>query len=222
VATKNKSFIFTQCVKIIKATGKKAGDIHELRAIIAAISEESIFHHTCQYFLKEHMLEYTNDFAHWAGESLEESSLAEHLSNIDPYDYRNISDLRNELLRVIDDYNKRFPEPRKAIPGDEFYFNQTITLTFPVGIRAQNLAEFLIGIRYIDAQSIYYHFYEARMRLRNGVDDFSLWMEQVLGKKELAGKIRAIDPFMHHIEGIRTYIITAVEEEVRNEMEVIY
>lgn len=222
MATKNKSFIFTQCVNIIKATGKKAGDIHDLRAIIASISEESIFHHTCQYFLKEHMLEYTNDFAHWAGESLEESSLAEHLSNIDPYDYRNISDLRNELLRVIDDYNKRFPKPRKAIPGDEFYFNQTITLTFPVGIRAQNLAEFLLGIRYIDAQSIYYHFYEARMRLRNGVDDFSLWMEQVLGKKELAEKIRAIDPFMHHIEGIRTYIITAVEEEVRNEMEVIY
>lgn len=222
MATKNKSFIFTQCVSIIKATGKKAADIHELRAIIAAISEESIFHHTCQYFLKEHILEYTNDFAHWAGESLEESSMAEHLSNIDPYDYRNISDLRNELLRVIDDYNKKFPGSRKAFPGDEFYFNQTITLTFPVGIRAHNLAEFLLGIRYIDAQSIYYHFYEARMRLRNGVDDFSLWIEQALGKKELAEKIRAIDPFMHHIEGIRTYIITAVEEEVRNEMEVIY
>lgn len=222
MATKDKSFKFTQCLSIIKATGKKAADIHELRDIIAAISEESIFHHTCQYFLKEHMLEYTNDFAHWAGESLEESSLAEHLSNIDPYDYGNISDLRNELLRVIDDYTRKFPAPRKAIHGNEFYFNETVTLTFPVGIRAQNLAEFLLGIRYIDTQSIYYHFYEARMRLRDGVDDFSLWIEQVLGKKELAEKIRAIDPFMHHIEGIRSYIVAAVEAEVKNEMEVIH
>ena len=222
MAPKNKSFIFTQCVNIIKATGKKAADIHELRVIIADISEESIFHHTCQYFLKEHVLEYTNDFAHWAGESLEERSMAEHLSNIDPYEYRNMPGLRNELLRVIDDYTKKFPEPRRAIPGDEFYFNETVTLTFPVGIRAQNLAEFLLGIRFIDAQSIYYHFYEARMRLRNGVDDFYLWMEQVLGKRELAERIRAIDPFMHHIEGIRDFIVTAVEKEVKNEMGVIH
>jgi len=216
-----KDFEFKQCVSILKSTGKKARTLRELRDVIAIVSEESIFHHTYQYFLKGHVLEYTNDFAHWAGESLEERSLAERLSGIDPYDFSTRSALRNELLKVIDEYLKNFPEPREAMAGEEFYFNQTITLAFPVGIRVQNLAEFLIAIKYIDAGSIYYHFYEARIRLGSGVDDFSAWIQNVLLKKELADKIRAIDPLMHSVEGIREHIIEAVEEKVKADMEVL-
>jgi hypothetical protein len=216
-----KAFEFNQAVSILKSTGKRAKNLRGLREAISSTSEESIFHHTNQYFLKEHIMEYTNDFAHWAGESLEERALAEQLSNIDPYSFRNVGDLRKELLRVISDYLEEFQEPRDAMPGEEFYFNETITLTFPVGIRAQNLAEFLIGMKYIDAGSIYYHFYEARMRLGTGVDDFSTWVENVLGKKDLAGRIRSIDPFMHDVEGIREHIIEAVEQEVQRDMEVI-
>lgn len=216
-----KSFEFKQCVSILKSTGYKAGSLRALRDIIAKVSKESIFHHTYQYFLKGHFLEYTNDFAQWAGESLEEGALAEHLSNIDPYDFRDIDELRGRLLSVIDNYLNNFPEPREAMPADEFYFNETITLIFPVHIRAKNLAEFLIGIRYADAGSIYYHFYEARMRLRGGVDDFSAWIENVLENRELAEKIRSIDPFMHNVEGIREYIMKAVEDKVKRDMEVI-
>ncbi|MEW6002873.1 MAG: DUF5752 family protein [Nitrospirota bacterium] len=216
-----KPFEFKQCVSILKSTGKKAKNIRELRDIIAKVSEECIFHHTYQYFLKGHVLEYTSDFAHWAGESLEERALSEQLSNIDPYDFKNINDLRNELINVIDRYLKEFPEPRAAMPGDEFYFNETITLIFPVGIRARNLAEFLTAIKYIDLGSMYYHFYEARMRLGGGIDDFSRWIEETLWKKELAEKIRAIDPFMHNLEKIKEHIVSTVEDEVRKDMEVI-
>ena len=216
-----KPFEFRQCVSILKSTGEKAKDLRELKDLIASVSDESIFHHTYQYFLKGHILEYTNDFAQWAGESLEERELSEHLSNIDPYDFKDISDLRNEILNVIHNHLERFPEPRKAIPGDEFYFNETVTFIFPVGIRARNLAEFLTAIRYVNTGPIYYHFYEARMRLGKGIDDFSRWIEDVFGKKDLAERIRAIDPFMHNIEGIKEHIIEAVEEEVRKDMEVI-
>jgi hypothetical protein len=214
-------FEFRQCIGILKSTGKNAKNIKELRDLIATVSDECIFHHTYQYFLKEHILEYTNDFAHWAGENLEESALSEQLSNIDPYDFKNITDLRDELIHVINDYLERFPEPREAILGNEFYFNETVTLIFPVGIRAKNLAEFLTAIKYVDSDSIYYHFYEARVRLGSGIDDFSRWVEDIFGKKELAERIRAIDPFMHTIEEIRRHIIEAVGEEVRKDMEVI-
>ncbi len=212
-------FSFKQSVSILKSTGAKAGDLRELRDAIAVVAGGSIFHHTYQYFMKEHIYEYTNDFAGWAGEGLEESALAEHLSNIDPYDFGTIDDLRAELLRVIDDYLARFPEPRKAMPGEEFYFNETITLTFPTGIHARNLAEFLIGVRYVETGSIYYHYYEARTRLGGGVDDFSAWIEDALRKRDLAERIREIDPFMHNAEGIREHIIEAVEEEVKKDME---
>lgn len=213
-------FEFKECTSILKATGRKAKNLLQLRDLIAAVSTDCIFHHTIQYFLKQHILEYTNDFAHWAGESLEERSLAEHLSNVDPYAFGSIDDLRGEILRVTDDYLANFPMPREVMPGDEFHFNETITLTFLSGVRAKNLAEFLFAIKYIDSASIYHHFYEARMRL-NGTDDFSAWVERALGKNELAAQIRAIDPFMHTLEDIRQHIVEAVEGEVEKEMAII-
>lgn len=216
-----KPFEFRQCISILKATGKKAANLRELRQIISEVNEESIFHHTCQYFLKEHTREYTNDFAHWAGESLEERALSEHLSNVDPFDFASVNDLRNELVRVIDSYLDLFPEPREAMAGDEFYFNQTTTFVFPTGIRAQNVAEFLMAVKYADAASIYYHFYEARTRLGSGIDDFSAWIGSEFAKDDLAGQIRSIDPFMHTIEGIREHLIEAVERELRLDMEVL-
>jgi hypothetical protein len=215
------SFEFKQCVSIHKSTGKKAKNLAELRDLIQTVSDECIFHHTYQYFLKGHILEYTSDFAHWAGESLEERALSEHLSNIDPYDFTNIGDLRNELIRVIENYLEHFPEPREAIPGEEFFFNETVTLIYPVGIIVKNLAEFLTAIKYVSSGSIYYHFYEARVRLGGGIDDFSRWIEYSFGKKELADKIRDIDPFMHSIEEIRQHISKTVEDTVRKDMEVV-
>lgn len=212
------SFEFKQCITMLKATGKKARNLREFREALAEVSRGSIFHHTYQYFLKGHILEYTNDFAHWAGVSLEERALAEHLSNIDPYDFSNVEDIRTALVKAVDDYLERFPEPRDAMPGDEFYFNETVSFVFPAGVRARNLAEFLMAVKYVDGSSLYYHFYDARQRL-GGFDDFSVWFGETLGKSDLAKRVRAIDPFMHSIEGIRELIAAAVEDEVRQDME---
>ena len=214
-----KPFEFMECVTILKATGKKARNIRELRTLISIISDESLFHHTYQYFLKEHILEYTNDFAQWAGESLEERALAEQLSNIDPYGSETIQDVRSALVAVIDSYLDKFPEPRDSLPGDEFFFNETVTYVFPVGVWAKNLAEFLIALKFIDNGPIYYHFYEARNRVAGGVDDFSRWLEDTLLKKELAEKVRAIDPFMHTTEEIRAHISEMIMAEVSADME---
>ena len=214
-------FEFMQYVSIHKSTGKKAGNLRELRDVIAEASEESIVHHNYQYSQKGRMREYTNDFAEWVGESLGEKALAEHLSNIDPYDFKEIGALRNELLGLIDYYFDRVPKPKEAMPGDEFYFTETVTLIFPVGIRARNLAEFFAAIKYIEEDCIYYHFYEARIRLGRGNDDFSRWFEDTLGEKDLAAKIRAVDPLMYTVEHIRTFIAGLVEETVRRDMEAI-
>lgn len=216
----NASFEFKLCSGLVRFTGRKAKDLRELREGIASVSEDSIFHHTCQYFLKGPVLEYTNDFSQWAGESLEERALAEHLSSIDPYTFLEIQDIREELLRVIDDYLAAFPEPRKTFPGDEFYFNETITLIVPLGIRVKNLAEFLMAVKYVNPGSLYYHFYEAKIRLGEGVNDFSAWIETSLGKKELAERIKGIDPFMFTLEEIREHIAALVEKEARLDMEV--
>lgn len=212
-------FVFRECVYLLKSTGRTAAHLREFKDLLALVPEESIFHHTCQYFLRSPGLEYTNDFAHWAGENLGERVLAEYLSNIDPYGYATIAELRKGLVEVVDVYLEKFPEPRETLPGEEFHFNEAVTMIFPAGIRARNLAEFLTGIKYVDSNSIYYHFYEARMRLGSAVDDFSMWLEESLDKKELAAKIRSIDPFMHSVEGIREHLVEDIEKELRKDME---
>lgn len=216
----SQSFEFKLCTGLLRFTGRKAKNLRELRDGLAEVSEDSIFHHTFQYFLKSPVLEYTNDFSHWAGESLEERALAEQLSCIDPYTFSDIQELRQELLQVIDTYLTAFPEPRETFPGDEFHFNETLTLIAPLGIRVKNLAEFLMAVKYVNPRSIYYHFYEAKIRLGGGVNDFSAWIESSLGKKELAEKIKAIDPFMFNLEEIREQIAVMVEQEARLDMEV--
>lgn len=213
------AFEFKQAVSIPKSTGKKANSIHSLRDIISQVTADSIFHHTCQYYLKEHILGYTNDFSQWAGESLEERALAERLSSVDPYSFKSINSLRKELLRVIDEHLKDFPEHRCVIAGDDFYFNETITLIFPIGVKVRNLAELLVALRHIEAGCIYFHFYEARMRLGRGVDDFSRWIMSSLNRKKLARKIRTIDPFMHTTDGIREHLIEMIEEDMKSDME---
>ena len=214
-------FEFKQCISLIESTGKKAKTLRELRDLIAIISVESLCHHTYQYYLRRQILEYNNDFAHWAGESLEERTLSEYFSNIDPFLFKDVNDLRKALLKVIDNYLEQFPEPREAMAGDEFCFKEAIILVFPAGLRANNLAEFLIAIKYIDPPSLYYHFYEARVRLGSRIDDFSKWVEDALERKDLAAKIRNIDPLMHTLEGIREHLAEIVEEEVRKDMEVM-
>jgi hypothetical protein len=213
-------FEFKQCVSIIKSTGRHAKNLGELRKLISQVGDESIFHHTYQYFLKGHMLEYTNDFAEWAGISLEERALAERLSCIDPYTLKSVKEVRKELIREINGFLTNFPEPHDVVSGNEFYFNETVSLIFPIGVKTKNLAEFLVAIEHIDEGSIYYHFFDSRVRLGEGVvDDFSRWVEHSLGKKELADRIRDIDPFMHSIESIREHIVKVVEEHVRADME---
>jgi len=222
-AAKNvdKSFSFRDLVFITKSTGLKASTLKELRDTLAEVSEECIFHHTYQYFAKGHIQEYTNDFAHWAGENLEERALAEQLSNIDPYSFKSISNLRKEFLSAIDFYMAEFPEPREVLPGEEFYFNESISFVFPAGIRAKNLAEFLIALKFLDESSIYYHFFEARVRLKKEEDDFSKWVDEVLEETELAEEMKSIDPFMHNMHGIREHLIEIIERGLTLRMEVL-
>lgn len=209
-------FEFMQCVSIVKSTGKFAKNLGELRTLISESGDEAIFHHTHQYFLKGHILEYTNDFAEWAGVNLEERALAERLSCIDPYILKSVSEVRKELIHKIDYFLADFPKPRDVVTGNEFYLNETVCIIFPVGVTAKNLAELLVTVEQIDKSSIYFHFFDSRLRPGEGVvDDFSRWIEHSLGKRALAEKIRAIDPFVHSIESIRTHIMKVIEADLK-------
>ena len=216
----DKSFFFRDIVTVIKYTGFKASNIKELRYCIAKASDDAIFHHTCQYFLKGNTQEHTNDFAQWAFASLEESALAEQLSNVDPYSFRSMRTLKAHFLKIIDLYIEELKHERNAHAGEEFHLNDAVTYVFPSGMKSRNLAEFLMAIKYIASSSIYYHFYESLARLRKG-DDFSKWIDEVMKSALIAESLRAIDPFMNDLESIREKIISILDEGIRKEMEVM-
>ena len=211
-------FDFFECRKLLMATGRKARNLTELMDFIGSASANSIYHHTYEYFFTGHIVEYTNDFAQWVGTILEARVLSENLSNIDPFNAVSLDSLREELLGSISRYLKRYGDPGNVLPGEEFYFQESVTIVFAAGFRALNLAEFLMAIRFVDQQSIYYHFYEGRSRVKGGIDDFSKWVEDALGYKDLAHAIRSIDPFMHTIEGIRSHIVSLTENALREEI----
>lgn len=202
-------FEFRACMPLLMTTGREARGIGELREHLQHASDASIMYHMHQFFIKSHLHEYSNDFARWVGEKLEEHILAERLSVIDPYLSRQADTIRTALIQTLDRHLQEFPEPRRAIPGEEFEFLEAIPITFSIGVVAKNLAELAVALKYVDAVSVYYHFYEAR--LRHGSGDFARWIEEQLGEHELVRRIRSIDPFVHTVEGIRARILGHLE-----------
>jgi len=53
--------------------------------------------------------------------------------------------------------------------------------------------------------------FEARIYHAKGTNDFSLWLENSLGKSELAKKIGRLDPYTYAMEGLRAKIIGLVK-----------
>ncbi len=85
----------------------------------------------------------------------------------------------------------------------------------PTSYVAHNLGDFVEIMRKVTIDSIYFHIYEARLRLQKGTNDFSIWMEDSLGEKELADRIASIDPYVYTLENLRSRIIEQVDNYIR-------
>jgi len=64
----------------------------------------------------------------------------------------------------------------------------------------------------VDVSVVYYHTFEAMLRLGRKKGDFALWVEDQLGLPELAQKISTLDPYMTTLESVRTRIIRLCDE----------
>jgi len=210
-------FKFYECVPLVKLTGRKTDNIIGLLEIMKDISPESIFHHMHQYFLKPdiHITpEYHNDFAIWVAQALGDRALAERLANLNPFAYQKIEDVRLGIIDIITKHLKEYPQPRHALRGDEFFFNEGVTLVMPSGYEAATLVEFSRALEEVDPSSIYFHFYEARLRLGQEGDDFSRFFAECLDCAELASKISSLDPYMYNTEMLREKLLRLIKAEI--------
>jgi hypothetical protein len=206
-------FLFWDCIQLIELTNRRAADLHELLEGIKQVPPNSIFLHMHQSFLKYHFAhpEYSNDFSEWVANKLGDKALAEKLSELDPFEYCSIEDLRERMIEIIEEHTCEGLSCGRVKEGDEFYFNQSVTIEMLTDLKASNLQEFAECLRKVPLSSIYYHIFEARLRLEKKSDDFSYWIEDTLGIPELAEKIRNMDPYVHSLEDIKKELINLVE-----------
>ncbi len=168
------------CTLLTQMSGlPPAINLREFRDRLAACSEEVIYHHFCETWLRPTFdyPDYRNDFALWAKSALQDRVLAERLAIIDPYEFPSIESLRIHLLELIED---RLGELQPWVPmarvGTEFYFMQATTVIFDTGERIHQPAELAAAVRRMTAGSLYFHFIEARRRPPLEIDDFSAWL----------------------------------------------
>jgi hypothetical protein len=203
-------FRFFECTSLIQPTGMHAQDLSDLLSLIRIVDPGVIYHHTHQYFLKAAVVtpEYPNDFAVWAGRSLEERALAEKLANLDLCAFPGIEQVRAALIEIVVSYFGENPAPRPARTGDAFFFNDAVTIVAETGFAAETLPAFLEALDRVGTSSIYFHFFEARFRLRRPADDFSTWIGSELNRPDLARAIRGLDPYQYSLEGLRGRILS--------------
>lgn len=211
-------FRFYTRLNLTELTGLRAVNLTELLELIRTVPGSCIYHHTHRFLLQHQYLspEPPNDFAYWIREVLGEDELAEKIDSIDTIQFTTIHDLREKIVNTIENYIKKNPiaEKKFAREEEEFQFLRAISFVLPTNYIANDLGEFVEILKKITIDSIYYHIFEARLRLEKKTNDFSYWIETSIGNKELADKIARLDPYTRTLEDLRKDVIKLIEREI--------
>ncbi|MBM2840032.1 MAG: hypothetical protein HW412_560 [Bacteroidetes bacterium] len=189
--------------------GRKARNIAELLDGIMSVPESSIYHHTHRYLQQHHYLspEPPNDFAYWITEVINDVHMGELLSSLDIIQFNNLGDLREQFIDVIQGHLQSSERVRDCPPGEEFHFMASRTFVLRTPYAAHNLAEFMEVLKQISVSSLYYHIFDAKLRLEKGENDFSKWFRDS-GLVTLADEVARLDPYRYTLEGLRKRILS--------------
>ena len=198
-------FHFSTRLHLKELTGLKASNLSQLVSRLKEVPDAVIYYHT-HSFLEEYQFltpEPANDFALWVEEALGYEILAERLASIDTFEFPTIGALRQRIIGVMQDFLAGVTNEREAPQDNEFHFIKSIDVVLPTPYVAHDLREFIDILRKISINSLYFHIFEAKLRLQRGTNDFSIWLEDCLGEKELAEQIARLDPYNYTLENLR-------------------
>lgn len=218
---KKKEFRFFTRLNLTELTGLRAQTLTQLVDLIREVPGSSIYHHTHRFLQMHEYLspEPPNDFAYWVTEALGEDELGELLASIDTIRFNTIRSLRDRIVEVIDGYIRSNPYARLrfADENEAFYFLKSLSFVLPTKYAASDLAGFAECLEKVTTDSIYFHIFEARLRLEKGTNDFSNWFESSLGEKGLAEQIAKLDPYTYTMEDLRQAISRIVRRRLMEE-----
>jgi len=198
-------FEFYTSSLLVEITGKRAHHLKEFVEILKKIDASSVFYHVHHSFREYHFApgKYSNDFARWVGEDLEENVLAERLASINVRDFTTIEALRQKIIQMVEEHLETAVEIRKAAIGREFYFLRNITIAMATECSATSIKEFVAALNKIGMRSLYFHCFDARLRLGRKTNDFSEWFATSLGRADIAQKIEALDPYFMTMDELK-------------------
>jgi hypothetical protein len=124
-----------------------------------------------------------------------------------PYNFENLESLRAEIINIIGQHLSDLQIIPRVVYGEPFHFMQSRIIEVPTGLEARTLAEFREILAAVDVSVIYYHTFEAILRLGRSKGDFALWIEEQLDLPDLANQIAKLDPYLTSLETIRHRIL---------------
>lgn len=210
-------FRFVTQVNLTEITVRQAKNLPELLRHLREVPGSVIYHHTHR-FLKQHQYlspEPPNDFAYWVDSALQDEKLAEKLYAIDTVRYPTIRDLREKIIRTLEEHLARQGSRHDAPEGEAFRFMRSVSFALPTPYEAWDLREFVESVKKIGVNSLYHHIFEARIRPPLEINDFSGWLEAELGETDLARAIAKMDPYTQTLDGLRQRLVGLVERRIR-------
>jgi hypothetical protein len=209
----HKPFHFNTSAHLLRIGRERASNLSELLQALRTCSENSIFQHTFRTLQEHHFIRegFSNDFAHWALSACNEPGLAERLASVDVREFTSIQAVREQIILLVEEYIQKNPRSRERAADEPFYFCAADVVVVPTPFVAHNLPEFVEGVAHVSVHSIHHHFIEAWLRLKLVSNDFSLWLEEEAGVKEVARRINRIDIYTATMEGVRRQIIHIVK-----------
>lgn len=204
------SFAVTDCTMLSIATGVSAQNLRELRERLQTIQPGSIYYHFWGHHLRPGFEEpeYNNDFANWANQGLHDRSLAERLSVIDPPSYTDLEALRHELIDVIEQRLDETEHVPWAKSDQAFRFIRSVLVVFDADIRLRTPREMAEFLPQMSPSSLYYHFFDARRRTPDRVDDFRMWLEGLGARYAgVSARIADIDPSFITLTALKNELV---------------
>ncbi len=209
-------FHFYSSVNLTLVTNRRARDLAELVGHLRQVPGAVIYYHT-HHFLVQHQYlspEPPNDFAYWVTTVLQEDRLGEQLASVNMIQFRSLGVLSEHIAELIDAYLEQRRELRTAPDGEEFHFREAVTFVTPTGQTAHDLEEFADCMERVGFGALAFHFFDARLRLERGENDFSEWLRSALGEQALAAAIARLDPYTHTMDGLRKEVVRLVRRRL--------
>jgi Family of unknown function (DUF5752) len=137
--------------------------------------------------------------------------LAERLASIDVRAFTSISSMREQIIRILEEYIRLNPVSSSRMGLEPFYFCSSQSAVTPTPFIAHNLGEFIEALRKVSVHSIHHHFIQARLRLKLISNDFSLWLDKEIGLPRTAASLNRIDIYTLTLEGVRQQLIRILQ-----------